>query len=390
MKTKFAFSVLAICFFILKANAQLTVSVTATPNHPCDTCIHLSGNVSGGLSPYTYQWFHNNSPFATGQNTIFCKMYAPYNGDSIRLVVTDANSQQVSYSGTAAQIFHSTVNDIDFCIVTVDSATGKSLLVWEQSTNPSTASYNIYKKNTSSVWTVIANIPRTNFSTFVDNSSNPAVASDWYNLSVVDSCGFQTPWSGGIAINTIHLSISAGIPPAWNLSWNWTQGFPITKYRIWRGTTTSIPILIDSVSNSVYAYTDLTPPSNVSKYIIEAISTANCNPTFKYQNTSSAYSSSFSNIVNTNPNGINEIDNIGSISISPNPFSGHTILQTDNLLHNATLTADNCFGQTVLQIKNINGHTITLFSDNLASGLYFLRLTEHNKIFTDKLIITDK
>ncbi|MBI3502046.1 MAG: T9SS type A sorting domain-containing protein, partial [Bacteroidetes bacterium] len=49
------------------------------------------------------------------------------------------------------------------------------------------------------------------------------------------------------------------------------------------------------------------------------------------------------------------------------------------------------FGQTVKQIKNINGRTVVFSRDNLASGLYFVRLTEENKtIAVDKLVITDK
>ncbi len=79
-----------------------------------------------------------------------------------------------------------------------------------------------------------------------------------------------------------------------------------------------------------------------------------------------------------------------SILIYPNPFSTQTVLQTENLLHNATLTVDNCFGQTVAQIKHISGQTVVLSRDNLPSGLYFIRLTEDNKtLTTDKLIITD-
>jgi len=79
-----------------------------------------------------------------------------------------------------------------------------------------------------------------------------------------------------------------------------------------------------------------------------------------------------------------------SLQIFPNPFSTLTTLQTDNLLHNATLSVDNCFGQTVKQIKNISGQTVVFSRDNLASGLYFVRLTEENKIYTGKLVITDK
>jgi len=93
----------------------------------------------------------------------------------------------------------------------------------------------------------------------------------------------------------------------------------------------------------------------------------------------------------TTATGISENNTKTDFTISPNPFSTQTTLQTDNPLHNATLTVDNCFGQTVKQIKNISGQTIIFNRDNLASGLYFVRLTEENKtIAVDKLVITDK
>ena len=84
----------------------------------------------------------------------------------------------------------------------------------------------------------------------------------------------------------------------------------------------------------------------------------------------------------------NDLQN--KISVFPNPFSAQTVLQTDIILKNATLTVDNCFGQPVKQIKNISGWTVILFRDNLPSGLYFLRLTENNKTLSvEKLVIID-
>jgi hypothetical protein len=51
----------------------------------------------------------------------------------------------------------------------------------------------------------------------------------------------------------------------------------------------------------------------------------------------------------------------------------------------------NCFGQTVKQIENIRGQTVVLSRDNLASGLYFVRLTEDKTLISaDKLVIADK
>lgn len=74
----------------------------------------------------------------------------------------------------------------------------------------------------------------------------------------------------------------------------------------------------------------------------------------------------------------------------PNPFTTETVLQTEIILKGATLNMYNLFGQQVKQIKNISGQTIALRRDNLPSGLYFIRLTQDNKVIaTDKLIITD-
>ena len=85
-----------------------------------------------------------------------------------------------------------------------------------------------------------------------------------------------------------------------------------------------------------------------------------------------------------------EVINSDQLNIFPNPFSSETTLQTDKPLKNATLTIYDCFGQEVKQLKNISGQTLTLSRDNFPNGLYFIHLTEENKSYTDKLIITDK
>ena len=88
-----------------------------------------------------------------------------------------------------------------------------------------------------------------------------------------------------------------------------------------------------------------------------------------------------------------------SINIFPNPFSTHTTLQTDNLFHNATLTVYNCFGQEVYPSVIRNSDSFVIRRDNLASGLYFVRITHsafsspngggQEGAATGKLIITD-
>jgi hypothetical protein len=99
-------------------------------------------------------------------------------------------------------------------------------------------------------------------------------------------------------------------------------------------------------------------------------------------------------LIKTDQNGqavaVTEIHPTEYTLIYPNPFSSQTTLSTAEQLKNATLTMDNCFGQTVKEINNINGQTVVLTRDNLATGLYFARLTQSNQIIkTVKLVIVD-
>lgn len=88
--------------------------------------------------------------------------------------------------------------------------------------------------------------------------------------------------------------------------------------------------------------------------------------------------------------GINETNIKNFISIHPNPFSLETTISSDKYLENITLTFYNLFGQQVKQIKNICGHSIKIYKDDLQSGLYIIQLTQNNKIIaTNKLIITE-
>jgi len=89
--------------------------------------------------------------------------------------------------------------------------------------------------------------------------------------------------------------------------------------------------------------------------------------------------------------GINEIKKENYyLDIYPNPFSSETTIKTFKNLQNATLTIYSTIGKELKTIKNISGQTIKLNKDNLPIGLYFIRLTQDNKIIaTDKLVIID-
>ncbi|MGZ4055690.1 MAG: T9SS type A sorting domain-containing protein [Bacteroidia bacterium] len=88
--------------------------------------------------------------------------------------------------------------------------------------------------------------------------------------------------------------------------------------------------------------------------------------------------------------GIKEIPNENTISVYPNPFSFETSVKTNSYLKNATLTIYNSLGQDIKIVKSISGKEIKISRDNLVNGIYFIELTQDNKIIAeDKLVITD-
>ena len=77
----------------------------------------------------------------------------------------------------------------------------------------------------------------------------------------------------------------------------------------------------------------------------------------------------------------------GGFCIYPNPISSTATIHFDIPLHNAKLYIYNAYGQIVKQIINISGQEVQLSRNNLPGGIYFLQLTEKNKIIANKKLV---
>ena len=84
--------------------------------------------------------------------------------------------------------------------------------------------------------------------------------------------------------------------------------------------------------------------------------------------------------------GIDDFEN-SAFTLYPNPFSTQATLFTGKELHNATLTITNALGQVVKRMDNLNGNHIPIERGDLASGVYFARVSEGNKVLTTKKVI---
>jgi len=78
------------------------------------------------------------------------------------------------------------------------------------------------------------------------------------------------------------------------------------------------------------------------------------------------------------------------IQIFPNPFSVSTTVQISEAYKNLTLSVLNSFGKEVRQFKNMDGSSITMDRGDLPGGIYFLQLSQKNKIIAvEKIVILD-
>ncbi len=278
------------------------------------------------------------------------------------------------------------INSIDICLVGVDSATNKNMVIWNKTPIFSVDSFIIYKEtNVAGVFATVGSQKYGDFSTFIDTSSNPAQQSNRYRIGYVDSCGM----TGGVsyAHKTVHLSISQGIGNTWNLNWDNYEGIYFTTFNLYRGTSKANMTLLTSIASNIYSYTDLTPPIGNVYYMIEVVNPSSCTPNAR---TTSA-NSSFSNIVTNNPLAIQSYIDPLSISVYPNPVKNLINISLKlNLKTDINIEMDGIVGHVVYSklYKGVSDlFEQNIDCSNLSAGVYFLQLKTEGGNINRKIIV---
>jgi hypothetical protein len=379
MKTKLLMIIgFLMAFQFVNAQMVVTIFVDGVAYNPMqvlyacpDSCYNVSALATGGYPPYAYEWSNG----ATTQSTEYCASDIQSGEDTISVYVMD-----MSIIDKWARIRFMDHIDVcqEICIVTIDSATNKNMIVWEQNTDASIESYNIYKETfVTDEFELIGNVPRVNESVFIDNSSNPNQVSSKYSIKAVRGCMESNFCSFH---KTMHLAINQGSGNTWNLIWEPYQGIPVSTYYIYRGTSSNNLQLLGSTSSSSTQFSDFSAPSGYVYYQV-AIVTSPCNP-------SKSYTTSKSNIATNKPDGINETSEINGITIYPNPVSDKIDISLDANAFDTeiNLTIYSVLGQKILFKKLLERFESIDLSD-LPKGCYFLEIMGNGKISIGKKLI---
>jgi hypothetical protein len=168
---------------------------------------------------------------------------------------------------------------------------------------------------------LIGSIPYDSLSQFTDSISNPLQQAWKYRISAVDSCGNESQQSP--VHKTLHLNINLGFGGVINLAWDDYFGFIYSTYEVYRFAPSQGWQNIGSVAYTNNSFTDLTPPADAEYYIVEIVPTDPCVATRAVNHNTTRSNKTQSMI---GPNSVEQIAELGSASIFPNPTNGNATL----------------------------------------------------------------
>jgi len=333
-------------------------------------------SIAAGIPPYSYQWSNGSS--TQDQTNI--------QGGVYDVTVTDSAGCMATES---IEIFGLMPVAKPICLVTVDTVTGKNIVVWQKINAKGIFWYNIYKETSQSgVFYKIGSQYKDSLSTFIDSLSDPKQRSWRYKMAVADSCGNESDLSD--EHKTIHLSMNLGLGGSVNLIWDHYEGFPVATYYINRYHPSTGWTKLDSVPSNLTSYSDFSPPKGNLSYQIIVDRSTGCVAT-RAKN----YNSTRSNPVNKgdDSSGIrNPIDNINYVLVYPNPTIGKFNIEID--LARTTDFEINLFsmdGQLILSEKaeNIKGVFECQFDmADFGGGIYFIQIISDKGIINRKIVFT--
>ena len=256
-------------------------------------------------------------------------------------------------------------NGEHICMVTLDSITGKNVIVIEKTMNVGSDSIHVYRMdNLTSSYKLIHSLGINESSVFTDYEAIPAQQSYQYKISVSDTCGRESELC--VMHKTILLQANSGINHEVNLFWNPYEGFAYSTFEIYRSTTRGDFILIANVPTTNYSFTDLTPPSGMNLYQVRISKDSACVPS------RSSYSHVSSNVISSSNIGMDENQETG-FTIQPNPAYDQLKVMVNVRMVGSTYSITEQTGRMLLNGK-ISSEVTGIDISALPTGLYLFNL----------------
>lgn len=348
------------------------------------TCTDPAGgsidiNISGGTPLYTYTW----SPGGEISQDISDLPVGTYEVEVIdNAGCVGVNQFEIAEDPPPVQ---------PICMVTVDTLTGKNLIIWEKSGLPEIDYYNIYRETSrSGEYQLIGSRDVDSLSIFLDSIADPNIRSWRYRISAVDTCGNESRLSE--PHKTIHLTMNLGVGGTVNLIWDHYEGFEVGTYEVYRYSSAAGWENLASLPSNLTSYTDDNPPEDEELYYMIEVDhpSGGCTAT---EGKSSTYDTSRSNRTKTTDvkSAISGIESLYHLLIYPNPAKEWLTVEVgkDNL-RVVVIEIVDIKGQIIYQKQcHVSGDYLekNIPLNSISPGLYILRLRIDNEALYRKISI---
>ncbi len=330
---------------------------------------------------------HNDHEWSNGQQKRY--IYAGESGDYY-VRVTDDNGC-IGFSDTITIDVKKPYNE-QICIVTIDTATGKNMVVWEKTPDAGTSYFNVYRENISAGnYELIGTVDFDEISVFVDTTSQPETRSYKYAITTVDSCGNESELSP--YHKTMLLTSSLGQKGV-NLYWSEYiidgTKFGFESYIIYRGLTPGTLDSIDQLPSDNEIYPDINAPDDqIVYYRIAGVKPGiPCNANSKLKASAGPFSQSISNMEDNRLKGsvIGE-DKNDFINVYPNPADKFVnVLLPEDIAGEKIIRIYDMQGAMVYQNVMVESSAIVDINGWMP-GMYNLQIISDTSIAHIKIII---
>jgi len=362
----------------------ITVTIT-TIDATCSNNGSASAIVAGGVAPYSYSWpVGGNSASTTGLSV-----------GNHSLTINDSNNCAAIQTFTIS-LNPSLFTPVPICMVTVDANSQHNIVMWDKTSYTNVDSFIVYRETSTSIYNRIGAVSFGALSQFIDttrtmyfpNTGNPNQGTFRYKLQARDTCGNYTQLSP--YHNTIYI-IDNG-----NGTFYWTQLYtiesgsnPVNNYVLMRDDNstgnwqpvTSVAGTQQTVNDPLYSIYQST-----AQWRVQTQWGITCTPTLRTQNnTTSNFSTSFSNSCLNNPNAIKNNSLENKINVYPTLSNGNFIVEVQEL-KNARVEIYSVMGELVNKSelkKDKNEINLTGF----VKGTYVLHVISDNVQSVKRIII---
>lgn len=279
----------------------------------------------------------------------------------------------------------------EICMVTVDTATGDNLVIWEKKSEISPITlYNVYREGIiTGVFDKLAVVPYDSLSVYLDEKANPSIQAYRYIITATDTAGNETDYELCRPHKTIHLLTTTNSETrATQLDWDFYYGFYYGTFIVYRSINGMDFESFYQMAATSTTFTDPNIYKELLYYRIGVKKPEPCVPTSKLKAGTGPYSQSMSNLEdNRFLTGTNDKQLEGSITIFPNPFNDRTTLRFPNPENQLfRLKVMDLSGKILRDVINISGSEYIFERNDLEKGYYIIELTG-DKMYRERIIV---